>query len=268
MKKYAVMFCAMLAMGALTVSCSSEDEAVESVAQGEGAVKISLNTGTDFQSRAITESDYTNLANYTVQILKDGKVVQDLDGNLCEWKGNEIPDELIKLSANGYQVLAFTGEAYKGEDATTAGMYVEGSTTFNVGNNQVESVAVTCTPQCARVTVNFDAKMAEYFNDYYVVFTGTKALGEGTYTWEKDKNADPVYMAVSGTEKLTATIRLVDKENKIADDIEKTYEVSPGKAWKLNIVPSVQGGQLGITIEIDGKTDDYPIDIEIPSDWL
>ena len=31
MKKYAVMFCAMLAMGALTVSCSSEDEAVESV---------------------------------------------------------------------------------------------------------------------------------------------------------------------------------------------------------------------------------------------
>ena len=30
MKKYAVMFCAMLAMGALTVSCSSEDEAVGS----------------------------------------------------------------------------------------------------------------------------------------------------------------------------------------------------------------------------------------------
>ena len=28
MKTYATMFCAMLAMGALTVSCSSEDEAV------------------------------------------------------------------------------------------------------------------------------------------------------------------------------------------------------------------------------------------------
>lgn len=267
MKTYAAMFCAMLAMGALTVSCSSEDEAVQSVTEGKGLVKLSLNVGTEFQSRAITESDYTNLANYTVQILKGGKVVQDADGNECEWTGTTIPQELIELTSNGYTILAFTGEDYKGKGATTEGMYVEGSATFNVNNNQVTETTVNCTPQCARVTVNFDAKMADYFKDYYVVFTGTDALGEGTYTWQKTYT-DPVYMAVDGTEKLTATIKLVDKEGKIAEDIVRTHDISAAKAWKLNIVPVVEGGNLGIMIEIDGATTNYPIDIEIPSDWL
>lgn len=267
MKTYAAMFCAMLAMGALTVSCSSEDEAVQGATEGEGLVKLSLNVGTEFQSRAITESDYTDLANYTVQILKDGKVVQDANGNECEWTGTTIPEDLIELSNGGYTLLAFTGEDYKGVGATTQGMYVEGSSVFNVQGDQVAEATVNCTPQCARVTVNFDAKMADYFNNYYVVFTGTDALGEGSYTWQKNYT-DPVYMAVDGTETLTATIKLVDAEGKVVEDIVRTHSISAGKAWKLNIVPVVEGGNLGITIEIDGATTNYPIDIEIPSDWL
>lgn len=268
MKKYAVMFCAMLAMGAFVTSCSSDEEAVQSATEGKGLVKLALNVGTEFQSRAVTESDYANLANYTVQILKDGKVVQDADGNECEWTGATIPQELIELTSNGYTILAFAGEDYKGKGATTEGMYVEGSTTFNINNNQVTEATVNCTPQCARVTVNFDAEMADYFKDYYVVFTGTKALGAGsTYTWQKTFT-DPVYMAVDGTETLTATIKLVDKEGKVAEDIIRTHSVSAGKAWKLNIAPFVEGGNLGITIEIDGTTTPVPIDIEIPSDWL
>lgn len=268
MKKYVVMFCALLAMGASVASCSSDEEVVQGAAEGKGLVKLSLNVGTEFQSRAITESDYTDLANYTVQILKDGKVVQDANGNECEWTGTTIPEDLIELSNGGYTLLAFTGEDYKGVGATTQGMYVEGSSVFNVDGDQVTEATVNCTPQCARVTVNFDAKMADYFNDYYVVFTGTDALSAGsTYTWQKTFT-DPVYMAVDGTETLTATIKLVDTEGKVVEDIVRTHSISAGKAWKLNIVPVVEGGNLGITIEIDGATTNYPIDIEIPSDWL
>ena len=148
-------------------------------------------------------------------------------------------------------------------------MYVEGSAGFNVNSDQTATATVNCTPQCARVTVNFDAKMADYFNDYYVVFTGTDALGEGNYTWNKD-NADPVYMAVTSSEKLTATIKLVDKEGKTASDIVRTHDISAAKAWKLNITPVVEEatGNVGITIEIDNSVNDIPIDIEIPSDWL
>ena len=265
MKKYAVMFCAMLAMGAVVASCSSEDEAVAGSAEGKGLVKLALNVGADFQSRAFSESDYENLADYTVQILnKDGNVVEG-----CEWTGTTIPEELIELDNGSYTVLAFTGEDYKGVGATTKGMYVEGSAGFNVNSDQTATATVNCTPQCARVTVNFDAKMADYFNDYYVVFTGTDALGESTYTWQKDY-ADPVYMAVNGTEKLTATIKLVDKEGKSASDIVRTHEISAAKAWKLNIAPVVEEatGNVGITIEINNSVNDIPIDIEIPSDWL
>ena len=265
MKKYAVMFCAMLAMGAVVASCSSEDEAVAGSAEGKGLVKLALNVGADFQSRAFSESDYENLADYTVQILnKDGNVVEG-----CEWTGTTIPQDLIELDNGSYTVLAFTGEDYKGVGATTKGMYVEGSDGFNVNSNQTATATVNCTPQCARVTVNFDAKMADYFNDYYVVFTGTDALGEGNYTWYKD-NADPVYMAVTSSEKLTATIKLVDKEGKTASDIVRTHDISAAKAWKLNIAPVVEEatGNVGITIEIDNSVNDIPIDIEIPSDWL
>ena len=255
----------MLAMGAVVASCSSEDEAVAGSAEGKGLVKLALNVGADFQSRAFSESDYENLADYTVQILnKDGNVVEG-----CEWTGTTIPEELIELDNGSYTVLAFTGEDYKGVGATTKGMYVEGSAGFNVNSDQTATATVNCTPQCARVTVNFDAKMADYFNDYYVVFTGTDALGESTYTWQKDY-ADPVYMAVNGTEKLTATIKLVDKEGKSASDIVRTHEIGAAKAWKLNIAPVVEEatGNVGITIEINNSVNDIPIDIEIPSDWL
>ena len=89
MKKYAVMFCAMLVMGAVVASCSSVDEAVAGSAEGKGLVKLALNVGADFQSRAFSESDYENLADYTVQILnKDGNVVEG-----CEWTGTTIPDQ-------------------------------------------------------------------------------------------------------------------------------------------------------------------------------
>ena len=131
MKKYVVMFCALLVMGASVASCSSDEEVVQGAAEGKGLVKLSLNVGTEFQSRAITESDYTNLANYTVQILKDGNVV-----NGCEWTGTTIPQDLIELDNGSYTVLAFTGEDYKGVGATTKGMYMEGSAGFNVNSGQ------------------------------------------------------------------------------------------------------------------------------------
>ena len=225
MKNYVMMLCAVLAMGAVVASCSSDEEAVQGAAEGKGLVKLSLNVGADFQSRAITESDYTNLANYTVQILKEGKVVEG-----CEWTGTTIPQELIELDNGSYTVLAFTGEDYKGKGATTEGMYVEGTAGFSVNSDQAATAEVNCTPQCARVTVNFDPEMATYFQDYYVLFTGTKALNKTQYPWAKE-NTDPVYMAVDGTEELTATIKLVDKEGKVAEDIVRTHQISAAKAW-------------------------------------
>ena len=44
--------------------------------------------------------------------------------------------------------------------------------------------------------------------------------------------------------------------------------MKPNQAWTLNVVPNVIEGKLILTITIDESTDDKPIDIEVPSDWI
>ena len=75
-------------------------------------------------------------------------------------------------------------------------------------------------------------------------------------------------MAITGTETIVATINLVDKNNKVGTPIEKKYTMTAAHAQKMNIVPVVSGGSVGISIEIDDSTNDIPVDIEIPSEWL
>ena len=78
MKKYAVMFCAMLAMGAFTASCSSEDEAVAQGASGQASIMIDLSSDLSY-SRAINESEYMNVQNYKVTLSSEkGDVFKDV----------------------------------------------------------------------------------------------------------------------------------------------------------------------------------------------
>ena len=57
-------------------------------------------------------------------------------------------------------------------------------------------------------------------------------------------------------------------KKEVAEDIVKTYPVSAAKAVKMNIVPTVEGGSIGIVIEIDDSTNDVPVDIVIPGEWI
>ena len=43
-----------------------------------------------------------------------------------------------------------------------------------------------------------------------------------------------------------------------------------GTMWTLSVNPKVNSttGKVGITIKFDDSTNDKPIDIEIPSEWL
>lgn len=245
----------------LFASCSSDTEELLNES-GTGFVSFSIQANAGFQTtRAADESAYEDLADYTVQILKDGVVV-----NNCEWAGNTLPSELVELDNGSYTLKAFAGEEYENVNASTEGFYVAGESTFNVNSNQV-SASVSCIPQCARVKVAFDELMPDYFNNYYVEFSGTTALGSAKSTWEKD-DTDPIYLSLTKDETVTATIKLVDKEGKVAEDIIRTKTLAPGKAWALNIAPAIENGQVGISITIDGTTNDHEVDIEIPADWL
>lgn len=254
-------FLCVFAAGVL-VGCSNDEEA-QQLGEGKGAVMLNLTADTGFETttRAVDESAYKDLADYTVQILKDGVVV-----NNCEWSGDALPKELVELDNGAYVLKAFTGEEYENVNASTEGFYVAGETSFNVNSDQ-KSQSVKCIPQCARVRVTFGELMPDYFNNYYVEFSGTSALGSSKVSWEKD-DTDPIYLSLTKEETVTATIKLVDKEGKVAEDVIRTKALSPASAWALNVSPALENGHLGIQITIDEGTTDHEVDIEIPADWL
>jgi len=257
MKKYAIALYVMLGMGIFTTSCSSEEE-LSQVYQGTGTVELTVNPDAGFQSRAVDESYYANLSNYTVQILKNGTLY-----NNYQFIGT-VPASL-ELEAGDYTLKAFAG---KDEAASTKSMYVEGSSNFSVVADQTTTAAVTCKPVCAKVTVTYGSDMAKYFNDYYVTFE-TQALGENSYIWHKEY-VDPVYMRVNNNEKINPQITLVDKNSKIKTLALKDggYTLSPAQALSIEIVPVVNNGKLQISITVDESTEDKNITIDVPSEWI
>lgn len=257
MKKYAIALYVMLGMGIFTTSCSSEEE-LSQVYQGTGTVELTVNPDAGFQSRAVDESYYANLKNYTVQILKNGTVY-----NNSEWHG-VVPSSMT-MEAGNYTLKAFCGED---KAVSSTSIYVAGSTDFEVIAGQSNSVSVNCKPVCAKVSITYGADMAKYFNDYYVTFK-TIALGESAYVWSKDITG-PVYMKVSNNERINPTITLTDKNNvtKIIELKSGGYTLSPAQALNVEIVPEVSEGKIQISITIDDSTEDKEIIINIPSDWI
>ena len=253
-KKVAKMLLYVLS-GVLLYSCSS-DEAELQFSEGTGYVSLNLNTNIGFQSRAVNESDYQNLSNYTVQILKDGN-------SLHKWDYNDIP-EFTELANNTYTMLAICGDSTKA--VYTDDLCVLGSKSFTVKNDSV-NVDVTCKPNSARINIEFDEKMDEYFSDYEVRIK-TAAQGGSTYIWD-NTTAGPVYFKVKQNEVVTMTIKLTPKSGVEADtEIQKTYTLSPADAMKMTLAPVIGSGSLSITITIDETVIEHPVDIEVPSEWV
>lgn len=245
--------CLLLGFAAFTACTSEADEVLK---DGKGYVSLSLSIEDRFQTKAVDENDYQDETKYTVQILDSkGSVVGD-------YTGATIPSDLIELDNGSYNVKAFYGED---KPASTTSMYVEGIKGFDINSNQVTGVTVECAPVCTRVTLVYEG-MEEHFKNWEAVIK-TKALGESSFIYEKD-NTDPVYLKVEKGEKISVSFHLTNSADKVTT-IDKTYEVNPNEALKITIKPAAsENGNLGISIEIDGSTQDIPVDIEIPSDWV
>lgn len=248
--------------GWLLTACSSDEDSLQ-IPEGKGYVKLNLTADAGFQTKAVDESDYTKLENYTVQILKDGNVV-----NGMEWNYNEIPDEkLIELTNGDYVLKAFYGEVYD-VPSSRDGIYMEGIKNFNVNGDQ-QNLTVECKPVQAKIQVNFDAKMKDYFSDYYVTFE-TEALGNNKALWGKD-DTSPLYLKVNANgEDVVATFTLNKTTGGQATVDPKKYNLKPLDFQTINIAPVVESntGNVGISITINKETNDEEIEIEIPKDWV
>lgn len=247
------LICALC--GWMLTACSSEEDSLQ-IPEGKGYVKLNLTTNTGFQTKAMDESFYENRGNYTVQILDDeGSIVKN-------WKYTEIPEDLIELANGSYVLKAFCGED---KNASTTSMYVEGTNGFDINGDQKE-VSVTCAPVCARVTIVGEG-MDEQFSDWSAMI-GTKAQGSGSF-YQYPKDGDPVYLKVEKGESISVNFTFTPKSGSKTTTASKTYTVNPNEALKITLKPGTsESGNLGITITIDGSTNDETINIEIPADWV
>lgn len=241
-------------------SCTSDSEEIIGDT-GKGYISLSIQADAGFQmTRAVSEDDYEDVDNYTVQILQEGDVVKD-----CEWEYSQIPDE-IELPNGNYTLKAFYGED---EPVSSDEPYVEGTEDFEVKAN-VQKVSVTCKPTSAKVAVTFDEKMDDYFSDYSVSIK-TKALTKGQ-TWEKADSEDTYYLKVEKNETVEMTINLTNQETKEEFPSTKKYTLSPGDYKNYIIAPKASedeegNGSLSVTITFKDTMTDHEIDIEIPADW-
>ena len=246
---------------------SCVEEVMMAQANGEAEVRIELNVDTQFGpvTKAVDENSYKNENNYTVQILKDGQIVDNHN-----YKYSECPTN-ITLPIASYNLKAFYGT-----DApySRTGFYVEGTQSFAVtGEDKVKIVSVNCEPVAGKLITQFDSQMSTYFSDYKVVYTTSSITGEQV-TWAKE-DTDPWYIKVpKGGETVTAKIILTPKaefdSKQTKKEVNEVYTLAPNKAWTLQIAPNYRAtnGQLGISITIDSTTVDHNIDIVVPPHWL
>lgn len=272
--------CMMMGVAVLATSCLSEDHDLNPVQEqtqekqvGQFRINLSADASFSAQTRALNEATYRNTNNYNVQLLSSAGAV------LLEAKASELSANLPKtLEIGTYTVRAFYGTE---RNASRNDFRVEGSTTFDIKANENSQVNVNCLPTCGKVLVNFSDDMATYYNDYNVTFGGTTALGSETFAWAKD-DADPWYILLGENgESLNYTINLTAKDSYLHVDANGnktsaatatgTFTLQRNRAYKLTVKPNytqtTEGG-LSVTITIDESTNDKPITIEVPVNWI
>ena len=267
-----VLLCAGFGFSA----CTSDEGLNNPTEAGHGQLTLNLLSGTSFkeETRALDEASFSNTDNYTV-------VVKDKDGYVkMDCKGSEIASKMpITLPIGSCTVKAYYGTE---APASRNSFYVLGEWNGSIKGDQRESITLTCEPTCGRIKVDFDADMTTYYSDYDVTFSGTKALGNGTFAWSKNDN-DPWYVALDkGGEDINFTINTTTKDEYVnSANQEQTYaytgkfRLERNKAFKMHVNveyhPSQGGstsGEVGLTITIDESTNDKNETLEVPVTWI
>lgn len=238
-------------------ACSSENDPLSGNDETKkGMLSLDMSATINYRTKAINESDYANADNYTVNILNSDNVVTE------SYLYKDMP-LTIPLGAGSYTLKAHKG---KDEPASITGMYVEGSNSFEIESGKTTSASVVCKPVCAKVIMEYDNTMDDYFSNYAVLFE-TKAIGTGKNFSLANKATTPVYLRVDANEKIKVQISMTKKSDGTTAIIDKEFTVSPQTALTLSVKPAIVQGNLGISITIDESTNDKDVIVEIPADW-
>lgn len=268
MKK--VFYSAFLMAGVLLGSCSQSDTPLD----GVGVVRVDLSTDFSFDgsnastksTRAINESDYTNIGNYDLKLVRnsDGAVIKE--GLYSSW-----PLEMELESGASYTMTASYGQE---EAASFDRLLVTGSETFTLNPGTTKNISFQCKPTAAKVSVNYDSSFDTYYSDCEVSVK-TKYMSEAVTLSKENAGQDLFVKADAAGEEVTLAFVLKDKYGEVATPegfaTSKTVTIKPQTSLKITVKPDVteiEGGKFGIDVIVDSGVTEEDVNIVVPNDII
>lgn len=254
--------------GLLAMSCSND---TETGVAGDTRLVVDLGTDLSFSTsgepapakRAIDESAYTDIRNYTVTLTKTAN-------------GEQVHTALYSEWALAYQVepgIEYTLTASYGEEAPASydNLLVSGSETFSVQPGATKVVDFQCKPKAAKVNVVYSSDFTDFYSDCEVSIQ-TKYMDEAMTMSMANVGQDLYLKADAEGEEVTLTFNVKDKNgDPIAVDgltTTRTVIVTPQTLLKLTFKPDVteiEGGKFGLDITVDTGVTEENVDIVIPN---
>ena len=257
-----------LVLGCLLMNACSNDP--EPTANGEAKLVVDLGADLSFtgentgaKKRAIDESAYTNIRNYTVTLTKTAT-------------GETVHSDVYSNWALAYQVESgtqYTLTASYGEEAAASydKLLVTGSETFNVQPGSTKQVSFQCKPKAAKINVVFSDDFSEYYSDCEVSIktkhmTSAVVMSKGTVGQDlyikADDNGEPV--------SLDFNILDLNGSPVVIDGVStsKSVTIKPQTLLKITIKPNVTeiaGGKFGLNITVNTGVTEEDVNIVIPN---
>lgn len=279
MKIKLMLFSVSLGLAATFSSCTNDNDVV-AVKSETGVLNLDVVSSACFQAaatRAVNETSYTNVDNYTVEITAGNGEVQ-YTGIYADLK-TKLP---LTLHIGNYSIKAFYGEE---SVASRTGFRVEGSAPLQIASEQNATASITCVPTCGKISAAFTNEMSTYFTDYSIAFYGTSALGAtdaNAVIWAKN-DTDPYYIKLNGNsdgETVQFKLNVTAKEGFVTGEetnrqqtgiVTGSFNLKRNEAHKLTIGPNLieaNTGNLAISITIDEGTNDIEKTIVVPITWI
>ena len=260
-------FYSILALsGLLAMSCSHD---AETEAAEDTRLVVDLGTDLSFSTsdtpvrKAIDESVYKDIKNYTVTLTKTAN-------------GEQVHSALYSEWALAYQVdagIEYTLTASYGEEvpASYDKLLVSGSETFSVQPGATKVVDFQCKPKAAKVNVAYSSDFTDFYSDCEVSVK-TKYM-DNAMTMSKANVGQDLYLKADAEgEEVALAFNVKDKNGEpiTVDGLTttRTVTVKPQTLLKLTFKPNVteiEGGKFGLNISVDTGVTEENVNIVIPN---
>lgn len=256
MKKIYSIFSAILFILS-AVSCSTEELEMRN---NTAYLKLDVNTVVSTVTRANAPTGYDAHKLYVEIKNNSGVIVKSTNDfeNDNEFKGN------VELEAGKYTVNVHSN----GWDGNGSGFdvpYYVGSATVNLEAKTLQTVKITCTQANVKVTVNFDASIANYFQS--ATSTVSSAIsGIASQVFKMGETSASAYFPVGN---LTARLDVVNKKGVSFNSSEEIKDVKARDHYILNYKLAEPGylgdGSYGsFKVVVDETTKTYTYTFYVP----